>query len=286
LPDTWFAHVEMSPPGAGRAANLIGMPELMRRLAWPDCGNVRDVGGLPTAGGGQIHPGVLVRSDSLDLLTAEGVAALRAYGIRRVIDLRSADEARARPGPLAADPVYRLLPLIDPAAEARRDASREPRLADIYCASLTRNGSHIAAGLAAIADAPPGGVLVHCATGKDRTGMTVAIALRVAGATDEAIVADYAETADCLRHRFDAELAAVEHGHARERLRERQSSGPETMRALLHQLDREYGDAAGYLRAHGLARSQVRRLHDRLRFAQFPRDLVGGDVRWLPPRPR
>jgi protein-tyrosine phosphatase len=50
-----------------------------------------------------------------------------------------------------------------------------------YRASLARNASHIVAGLAAIADAPPGGVFVHCATGKDPTGMVVALALRVTG---------------------------------------------------------------------------------------------------------
>ena len=47
--------------------------------------------------------------------------------------------------------------------------------------------------LAAIADAPPAGVvLFHCAGGKDRTGLVSALLLRLAGASIDEIAADYA----------------------------------------------------------------------------------------------
>ncbi|GAA2635728.1 tyrosine-protein phosphatase [Dactylosporangium fulvum] len=217
----------------------------MRRLSWPECRNVRDVGGLPTVDGGAVRAGALVRADSLHRLTPEGLAALRAHGIRRVVDLRSADEARECPGPLTGDPMYRLLPLIDPVADTRRVPEDEPTRALTYCGSLTRNGSYIAAGLAAVADAPEGGVLVHCAAGRDRTGMVVALALRVAGVADEVIAEDYAYSGECLD--------------------DPETSEPETILTMLRHLDATFGDAAAYLRTHGLTEDQVTSLRQRLR---------------------
>ncbi len=62
-------------------------------------------------------------------------------------------------------------------------------------------------------DAPPGGVIVHCHGGRDRTGALIALALSVAGVSDEVIAEDYARTADAealamintMRHVREAE---------------------------------------------------------------------------------
>ncbi|MEX2372909.1 MAG: tyrosine-protein phosphatase [Dehalococcoidia bacterium] len=42
----------------------------------------------------------------------------------------------------------------------------------------------------AVAEAPPGGVLIHCAAGKDRTGVLVGLLLQLAGVEPEAIAED------------------------------------------------------------------------------------------------
>lgn len=89
-----------------------------------------------------------------------------------------------------------------------------------YRASLVRNASHIVAGIGAIADAPDGGVFVHCASGKDRTGMIVALALRVAGVADAAIAADYAYTSVCLGDLMARTLAAAPSAAERARVAE------------------------------------------------------------------
>ena len=52
---------------------------------------------------------------------------------------------------------------------------------------------------------PGGAVVVHCAAGKDRTGVVVALALSAAGVSREAIVADYVATGD----RLEAVLARL-----------------------------------------------------------------------------
>jgi protein-tyrosine phosphatase len=209
-----------------------------RCLDWPGCANARDIGGLPTVDGGYTATGALVRSDSPHDLTDAGVAEVDRYGVSRIIDLRNAEEAAAQPGPFAEDPRYRLLPLIDPAAEAARDKAAEPTLAAVYRGSIERNARYIAAGVAAIADAPPGAVLVHCAAGKDRTGMTVALALKVADVTEEAIAADYADTATCE---------------------------PETITEMLHSIEERHGSVNNYLSKSGLSKDQIKRLRNRLR---------------------
>src|SRR5262245_12140803 len=80
-------------------------------LDWEGCRNARDVAG---AAGTRIRRGVLVRSDSHCFLTDTAIAAVRAYGVARIIDLRRADECETWPSRFAGDPIYRNLPLQDP----------------------------------------------------------------------------------------------------------------------------------------------------------------------------
>jgi protein-tyrosine phosphatase len=184
-----------------------------RTLRWPDCRNVRDLGGLPTTDGGRIRHRALIRADDLCQLTPASVAVLRGYGIRRIIDLRGSLEAERDPGPFAGDPMYRRLPFIDEVADRRRDPAEESTLLATYRASVERNAGHIAAGITALASAPPGGVLVHCAAGKDRTGVHVALALRVAGVAVDDIAADYALSPDCTQEIIVETLGVIEERH-------------------------------------------------------------------------
>src|SRR4051794_41804862 len=79
-----------------------------RHLPWDGCANVRDLGGLPAAGGRTVRRGAIVRADALDRLSPEGWAALEAHGVRAVIDLRNDDElgddAAPRPPGLPTPP--------------------------------------------------------------------------------------------------------------------------------------------------------------------------------------
>lgn len=207
-------------------------------LDWPDCRNVRDLGGVPTGDGGRIRSGALIRADDLANLTAEGVAAVHAAGVRRVIDLRGRAETALLPGPFAGDERYRWLPFIDEVADQDRDPLAEATLLATYRGSVERNGRNIVAGLRAVADAPAGGVVVHCAAGKDRTGVLVALALAVAGVAPEEIAADYTRTAECLA---------------------------ETILGTLDLVTERYGDVPGYLARHGMAPAEIDALRARLR---------------------
>ncbi|MFI5833624.1 tyrosine-protein phosphatase [Micromonospora sp. NPDC051300] len=65
---------------------------------------------------------------------------------------------------------------------------------DSYRLLVDASRERLAAALTAIAEAPPGAVVVHCHAGRDRTGVLVALALHAAGVPVDAIAADYALT--------------------------------------------------------------------------------------------
>ncbi len=258
-------------------------------MAWIDLEgavNVRDLGGLPTTGGGSTVPGRLLRSENLQELSAADVAKLVGeIGLTTIVDLRTTAEVEIEgPGPLDAVPSVRhvyhpVLPELgsrtDAVAEAllvkktAADRSRFPD--DIMCGHylgyLEERPGEVTGALRTIATAE-GAAIVHCAAGKDRTGVIVALALTVAGVEPDAIVADYLATAD----RIDAII---------ERLRRSVtyasdvSSRPvqahlpreETMKAFLEQLHARYGGLPRWLAGNGFAAEEVMLLRAKLRQA-------------------
>src|SRR5215210_2868284 len=84
--------LSLNPLAPSAVSRRLRRMDQHRHLEWDGCGNVRDLGGLPVAGGGVIRPGAIVRADALDRLSPEGWAVLEAHGVRTVIDLRNPDE--------------------------------------------------------------------------------------------------------------------------------------------------------------------------------------------------
>ena len=73
------------------------MSEVSRRVVVTGCFNVRDLGGLPLAGGGETAYRVVVRADSLPGLTEAGRRALVDYGVSLVVNLRPLREDEEDP---------------------------------------------------------------------------------------------------------------------------------------------------------------------------------------------
>jgi protein-tyrosine phosphatase len=166
-----------------------------RHLQWPGCRNVRDLGGLPTAHGGRIRRGALVRADALERLTPQGWAALEAHGVRTVIDLRNPDEVGEddAPRPPAITTVRIPLDGMEDTEFWQHWIGRpEFGTPHYYGPWLERFPDRAARVLAAIAHAPPGGVAYHCGIGRDRTGLITMLVLSALGVPSEAITEDYA----------------------------------------------------------------------------------------------
>ena len=227
-----------------------------RHLDWPGLANARDLGGLPVDGG-TIREGALIRSDSLTRLTDPDT--LRDAGVTRILDLRRPNES-PEDHPFADDEIYVNLPVEDPADPKNVTST----MGALYLEMLDYRPDLFAAALGVIADAPPGAVVVHCAAGKDRTGLVTALALTVAGADPDVVAADYAVTSERLAPYIEAELAKIADERQRAFLRRHQSTPAEFMYGVLDHLEEQYGGAEAYLRSGGMTDEQLSALRERL----------------------
>jgi protein-tyrosine phosphatase len=135
-----------------------------------------------------------VRSGTVDQLSLAGWAALQAYGIRTVVDLRNAEELPDKPRhPPRVEVLH--MPV---------DGSQDREFWDVWSTGpqfgtplyygpwLECFPDRAAAVVAAIAHAPPGGVLFHCGRGRDRAGLVSLLLLSLARVAPLAIADDYA----------------------------------------------------------------------------------------------
>ncbi|THJ74133.1 tyrosine-protein phosphatase [Candidatus Frankia alpina] len=232
--------------------------------------NLRDVGGMSTADGRRTRPGVLYRSEMPKVGDRPPPESM-VWPPRTVIDLRSAVERGPDPHPLAAlGAEIRVFPLLgDDAAPGRHttaSGAMEAGLQALYVAMV----EHAAPQLAAIVDVvatAPGPVLVHCAAGKDRTGVTISVLLRLAGVVERDVLADYAATEQNMRGVIKR-LKRLK-GHALlpgvsdpERGRELVKTSVAAAEAVIATTDAHPGGVAGWVRDHGASEESVRRWRD------------------------
>ena len=242
--------------------------EWTRLLEWEGCLNARDLGGYATRDGRETRWGAVVRSASLAALTEAGRAALADYGVRAIVDLRLPAELADDPNPFAEPGdhgiAYSNVSFIDPAA-APPDAVST--LAEDYLQMLDRYRQGVAEAMAAIASAPAdGAVLIHCAAGKDRTGLISALLLGLVDVPADTIAADYALTAELLRPREREWLAGLppEERAEREAMLARFAPTAEVMLEVLDGLTERHGGVVPYLRSAGLDAGDLERLRRRL----------------------
>lgn len=163
--------------------------------------NFRDVGSLRTCDGREIQPGILYRSSELCSLDADGRRKLRALSITDVIDLRSQSEITWNGRDVLPPGVT--LHVTSMHDDGQQTAPHEPEgvltpqlseaaLEHAYSRfPLLPTGQHALAYTIRVVSEASGGVLIHCAAGKDRAGWIVAALLRAAGVCQSDILADY-----------------------------------------------------------------------------------------------
>jgi protein tyrosine/serine phosphatase len=262
--------------------------------------NTRDLGGLPTTDGGTTQPGRILRSDNLQTLTPDDVRrVVDELDVREVLDLRTTAEVLLEGrGPLRSVPsvthrhvtllperghhtdVFAVEEELQQGAELDLPADwadsvlprqtdehdAEPPAVRSYLGYLADRPGAVVAAVRTLASGGPGATVVHCAAGKDRTGVVVALALAVAGVAHDDIVADYALTAEVIDALVAKLAASPTYAEDMER-RDVASHTPraDTMERVLALLDERWGGPVGWLTAHGFGPEEQAALRARLR---------------------
>jgi len=258
--------------------------------------NTRDLGGLPTTDGGRTVPGRILRSDNLQTLSEADVRTLvDELKLREVIDLRTTAEVLLEGrGPLRYVPEvthrhFSLIPerghrtdvfaveeelpelpggwqdAVLPRQVAESD-QHEPPAVRSYLGYLLDRPEAVIDALRALAHGGPGAAIVHCAAGKDRTGVVCALSMAVAGVPHEEIVADYALSAEVIDGVVARLAASPTYAEDMER-RDVATHTPraETMQRVLSILDERFDGPLGWLGSNGFGAADQAALRSRLR---------------------
>lgn len=254
----------------------------MRWIELENAVNVRDVGGLPADGGSQTRQRQLVRSDNLqDLSPADVTRLVDEIGVTTVVDLRSANEVESEgPGPLKAltsiEHVHlSLLPEAGAMTDVAKDALAVNRARAIkrdpddvagafYIGYLEDRPDSVVNALRTIA-AAPGAALVHCAAGKDRTGVVIAMALSAVGVPREQVIADYVATGERIEQILDRLRSSPTYAADIDNIPAHEHDPrPEIMSRFLTHLDNNHGGPIAWLAEQGFDEHDVDRLRAKL----------------------
>jgi protein-tyrosine phosphatase len=195
-PDRTVRHYFCLEADSGEAVVLAE-----RQLSLQGTPNFRDLGGYETREGRRLRWGKLYRSSRLSGLTDTDINYVNRLGVTLICDFRQVIEQELEPTLLGDNVAARIASLpvspgsshnfienlhkgiiaIDDSAKFMEQINRElvagqmPQYAEMFRLMLAGDQQ----------------VLIHCASGKDRTGFGAALILDVLGVDEEAIVDDY-----------------------------------------------------------------------------------------------
>lgn len=248
----------------------IAMPnrERSRSLNFDGTINLRDLGGYQTYDRRETKWGVLLRSGNLDRVPPSSQKRMIDYGVNTIIDLRDQWEQAAYPNVFTDSERVRYynLPFIgDGDEDFRQQMEDAPDLAAIYILLLENRKPQIRQIIEYIANKPNGCAIIHCVSGKDRTGLVTALVLAALGIPEATIVDDYSLTEKylVLQRQMWLEQAKDNQEDLR-RLQRDISANAQTMHDTIAYLKTNYGDLSGYIQAIGISDQTLQRLRDDL----------------------
>jgi protein-tyrosine phosphatase len=234
--------------------------------------NFRDLGGHKARGGRTIARGRVYRSAELVNISQPDCERLtKEIGLVSIIDLRSELERKRHGiGPLSKIKIqhYHVNMITDDDRAA--DAVRYKNITDIgdfYLSIICKNefALLVVKTLEIIAETQNHPLVVHCAVGKDRTGLVSAFLLSALGVSDEDIIADYIKSAPYtlgMYERFNADPEKTVFANAFPHFF--WDADPNSMNKLLSAVKKDYGSAEGYLKSNGADATLVKRLEKAL----------------------
>ena len=240
---------------------MINQQPFSRHLKIPGCLNLRELGGYQTTNGKYIKPRTLLRSDSLHRLPVSSQQQLIDYGIKTIIDLRSSLEVAKEAYLLSnrTEIEYFNLPLVHENKRNIIESIKDKTLLELNIHLLQERANSIKTILETVAtkQAP---ILIHCAVGKDRTGIISALLLAIAGVSVETIAQDYNLSDVHLASLYDQMRPQA----VRENFTHLLESPPQTMIDTFSYLKLHYGGIKGYATNIGLDSHLYQRLQTML----------------------
>lgn len=243
---------------------MANIDPIDRELSLEGSSNFRDLGGLQTAGGRVVRTGRLFRSDALHRLTAGDIDILSRLEIATLIDLRSPDEIEeSGPSPLLERGTRHLHMPVFSSDLSPDDIAPDGTLGDLYMRMLEEGTGGVAFLFDALSRNERFPAVIHCAAGKDRTGIVSALILRALDVPDETIVADYALT-DRKVVQLIQSMQASGQSFPTEMPEDMIRALPGTMEIFLRSLDETYGSTKGYLDHAGAQPEVIDAVRDQL----------------------
>lgn len=234
--------------------------------------NLRDIAEVTAGSANAPARGVVYRSSQPFGWDAEATMEfLNGQGIETIVDLRSEREAGMVPWQVAHDAGIDVVAApLDP-AEADPTATMSLQTAEdlgnYYLSWLSARPKAILNALQPVAEGRT--TLVHCAAGKDRTGVITAVVLLVAGVEDDLIIEDYAHTTGALPQILPA-LAELWSGHLPmhelpKELPVIMTAPAEAMATFIEGVRRQFGSIEDYLLGAGMTGDTLQSLRSVLR---------------------
>ncbi len=234
--------------------------------------NFRDFGGYETDDRRKVAWGRLFRCGALSMLTPEAEARFAELGITVICDLRRDDEAEMNPTPARAPFDCRLhIPIAPGSSPMLRESLEQggsPEEHSNFMVEITREiaRNHHGAYRTLFEQllSTPGGFLLHCSAGKDRTGFGAALILTALDVDESTIMQDYLLTneAACLKS-FMNERMRGNYGPALtdESIAAITGVRQEYLQAALDEVAKNHGSLRAYLEEIGVdqaARAELR----------------------------
>ena len=181
-----------------------------RRITMDGAVNFRDIGGYPAGPGRRTRWRTIYRSDSLAELSPADLDRLRALGLYALSDFRLQSERLKKPDQLPVGHAIQVLTpgfipegtdeLLHRVSKGKIDVEGiRAAFVHHYSIFAAQHLGNYASTLRMILQADGAPVLLHCTSGKDRTGFGIALLMLIAGCDEQTIAADYLLTNEYRR---------------------------------------------------------------------------------------
>ena len=215
--------------------------------------NFRDLGGIQLKGNSLTRNGVLFRSDGLSRLTVRDLKKLESLNIKSILDLRHSEEIAKAPDRLPENVTVQsikcgfyakgTMQLFQAVNSGKADVRESKSLMrQVYAKMPIEHIEEIQKIIRYILQSEKTPCLIHCMSGKDRTGLIIAIILKAIGAPMPAIISDY-EMSNGEYQTVDV----FDEGAQQESIKAVMAADPSYLLASFSAIEKVYGSFDNYI---------------------------------------